>query len=356
MDRLYAAREFDQVSYVLEPAGDSAVRLVVRTARPGASTLGFGLRYEATYKASLLFTAELTDRLGTGSLTALDLRLGEQAYALAAHQRRIGTLTPWAVGIRGGYQRVPVDIYDSERRIAQGRFHVVGGSLLFGAASGTAALGGVLITGEHVRTTVATGTAPGDTTRESQTFYTLGAALRVDTRDAPVYPRRGVFVQARAEWADRAIGSGGTFAQQVVRAEVALPVGPASLLARAEAGASRGADLPPHYRFYLGGAVTYYMLPDRHRPLLGLRVQERSGAYYQILGAGVQIELPAHLVTQLRWEAGTVREDGVFEPSAWRQGIGVTLAARTPFGTFAGHFGGEPGGTYRADLDMGFAF
>ena len=356
MDRLYAAHEFERVSYVLEPASDSTVRLVVRATRPGPSTLGFGLRYEATYKTSFLVTAQFSGRLGTGSHTTLDVRLGEQAHALAAHHRRIGTLTPWALGLRGGYQRVPVDIYDATRRIAQGRFHILGGSALFGAAAGTAALGGVVVTGEHARATVATGTAPGDTTKEQQTFYTIGAMLRVDTRDAPTYPRRGLLVVARAEWADRTIGSGATFAQQVVRAEGALPAGPVSLLLHAELGSSRGADLPPHYRFFLGGAVPYFMLPDRHLPFLGLRVQERSGTSVQVVGAGLQVELPAGLVTQLRWNAGTVREDDVIDPSAWRQGIGATLAARTSFGIFAGHLAGEPGGTYRADLDLGFAF
>jgi NTE family protein len=356
MDRLYAAREFEEVSYVLEPAGDSAVRLVIRSVQPGVATLGFGLRYEATYKASLLLTAEFTDRLGAGTLSTLEARLGEQAHALASHERRIGMLTPWAVRLAAGYRRVPVDIYDASRRIAQGRFHIVSGSLFFGVASGTSALGGVVVTAEHARATVATGTAPGDTVREHRSFHTLGASLRVDTRDAPEYPRGGLLVVARADFADPAIASNGRFNQQVARVEGAIPVGPVSLLLRAEAGMSHGAELPPHYRFFLGGAVPFSMLPDRHRPFLGWRVQERSGAYYQVVGAGVQVALPAGLVTQLRWNAGTVREDGVLEPSAWRQGVAATLAARTSFGTFAGHLAGEPTGTYRAEVDLGFAF
>ena len=75
-----------------------------------------------------------------------------------------------------------------------------------------------------------------------------------------------------------------------------------------------------------------------------------------IFGAGLQVALPAGLVTQVRWNAGTVREDDVIDPAAWRQGIGATLAVRTSFGVFAGHVAGEPGGTYRAEADMGFAF
>ncbi len=62
-------------------------------------------------------------------------------------------------------------------------------------------------------------------------------------------------------------------------------------------------------------------------------------------------------MTQLRWNAGTVREDGAFEPSTWRHGIGATLAARTAFGTLAAHLAGEPsGGTYRVEVDLGFVF
>jgi outer membrane protein assembly factor BamA len=357
LDRLYAAREFERVSYVLEPVGDTAARLVISAGRRGGSRLGFGLRYETTYKASLLLTAELVGATGAAGLTTMDLRLGEQAHGLVTHQRRLGALAPWALGVRGGYQRVPLDIYDGSQRVAQGRFHVIGGSVLLGAAGATAALGGLLLTGEHLRTTVSTGATPPDSVPSERTFYTVGADLRVDTRDAPTHPRRGVLVQARAEWADRAIGSGGTFAQQLARVEGAVPAGPVSLVLRAEAGAARGADLPEHYRFFLGGAVPFYMLPDRHRPFLGLRVQERSGTHYQVVGAGVQASLPAAFIARIEWNAGTAGNEAEWEPAAWLHGAGAMLAVRTVFGTLALHAATAlPDGTYLFELDFGTGF
>jgi len=358
LDRLYATREFERVSYVLEGGADSGTRLVVRAEGHGPSTIGFGLRYEGAYKASLLFSASLLDRLGLGSFTTIDLRLGEQASFVGTYQRRIGPLRPWVLALRAGYNRVPVDRYEGGYRTAQGRFYLFGASVLLGAASGTSTIGGLVIRGEHARSALTTGAEPNTTPTEDRWLATVGAALRVDTRDAPRFPRTGLLVEARADWTDRALGSESAFSQQVVRMEAALPVlQPVSLLLRAEAGMSSGPDLPLHYLFYLGGAVPYYVLPDRHRPFLGLRVQERSGRYYQVVGAGAQVSLPAHILGLVQWNAGAVNENGAFQPEAWLHGVGATLAMRTALGTVATHLSTTAlDGPYRFDFDVGFAF
>ena len=358
MDRLQAAGDFDRVAYVLEPTSDSSVRIVVRTGGPGPSTLGIGARYEGKYKASLLFTGNLHDRFGVGSLTTLDLRLGEQLRVAAGYQRRLGTLTPWAFAARAGYDRVPVDIYTDSMRTAEARMHVSDASTFFGVAGGTAALIGVVVRGEHARTVITTG-APGDSAQEDEhTFYTLGGSLTVDTRDAPQFAHGGVFLDARTTWADPAIGSGATFRHHVLRAQAAIPAGPVvSLLLRADLGAATGDDIPPHYRFFLGGAVPHYMLPDRQLPFLGLRLQERSGRYVQVAGAGLQARLPANLFAQLLWNAGTTLETWEFSPDSWIHGVGAVAGWRTPFGTVTTYFHGEAlEGPYRFEFDLGFGF
>jgi len=358
LDRLYATREFERVSYTLEAGADSSARLVVRAEGHGPSTVGFGLRYEGAYKASLLFSASLFDRVGLGSLTTIDVRLGEQASVVGAYQRRIGPLRPWALSLRAGYDRVPVDRYEDGSRTAQGRFYLFGASLLLGAASGTSTIGGLVIRGEHARSALTTGAEPNTTPTEDRWLATVGAALRVDTRDAPRFPRAGLLVEARGDWTDRALGSESRFSQQVARVEAALPaLRQVSVLLRAEVGMSSGPDLPAHYRFYLGGAVPYYVLPDRHRPFLGLRVQERSGRYYQVVGAGVQLSLPAHILGLVQWNAGEVNESGTLQPDAWLHGVGATLAMPTALGTIALHLSSAAlDGPYRFEFDVGFAF
>ena len=358
MDRLYASRDFDQVGYVLEHTGDTGARVIVRTGTEGGSALGIGARYEGAYKASLLFTADFQDRLGTGSVTTLDVRLGEQLRAAGIYARRLGTLTPWALRFRAGYDRIPVDLYTDGQRTEEGRFHILGASALAGVAAGTAGLLGARIHGEHTITAVTTG-APADSGRgESHTHYTAGGTLLLDTRDDPALPHGGVLVRATSEWADRAIGSGATFQQHVVRASAAIPAGPlVSVLLRGDLGTSAGDELPANYRFFIGGAVPYFMLPDRHLTFLGLRIQERSGRHVQVAGAGLQVRLPADLFVQLLWNAGTVLETWSFEPGEWTHGVGTAVTWRTPFGLVAASVAGEAWeGPYRLEADLGFRF
>jgi len=357
MDRLHAAGDFDRIAYVLEPTVDSSARMVVRTGGTGPSTLGIGARYEGKYKASLLFTGSLHDRFGVGSLTTLDLRLGEQLRVAGGYQRRLGTLTPWAFAAQAGYERVPVDLYTDSVLTAAARMHVVDGSAFFGIAGGTAALMGVMVQGVYARTVITTG-AFGDSAQEDhRTFYTVGASLTVDTRDAPTYPRSGIYVDGQTSWADGAIGSGATFRRHVIRTQAAIPAGRVSLLLRADLGATTGDDVPPTYRFFLGGAVPYYMLPDRQLPFLGLRLQERSGRYVQVAGAGLQGRLPANLFVQLLWNAGTTLEKWEFSPGSWIHGVGAVAGWRTPFGTVATYVSGKAfEGPYRVEFDLGFGF
>jgi NTE family protein len=358
LDRLYASHDFDPVGYVLEPASDTGARMILQTGAGGGSTLGIGARYEGAYKASLLFTATLQDRLGTGSVAMLDVRLGEQLRAAGIYARRLGTLTPWALRFRAGYDRVPVDLYTDGVRTEEGRFHILGGSALVGVAAGTAGLLGARVHGEHAITSITTG-APGDSTREATgTFYTVGGSLLVDTRDDPVLPHGGILVRGTSEWADRAIGSGGTFQQHVVRASAAIPVGPfLSVLLRGDVGTSAGDELPAHYRFFIGGAVPYFMLPDRHLTFLGLRIQERSGRHIQVAGAGLRVRLPADLFVQVLWNAGAVLETWSFEPGEWMHGVGTAITWRTPFGIVDVGVSGEAwDGPYRVEADLGFRF
>lgn len=358
MDRLQAAGDFDRVAYTLEPTADSGARIVVRAGGTGPATLGIGARYEGKYKASLLFTGRLHDRLGVGSVATVDLRLGEQLRAAGGYERRLGAVTPWAFRARGGYDRVPVDLYSNGVRTAAARMHVLDASAFFGVAGGTAALIGITAQAEYARTVVTTG-LPGDTTQEdARTFYTVGAEFTVDTRDARTLARTGVFADGRTVWADPAIGSGATFRQHVLRTQAAIPLGPIlSVLLRADVGVTTGNDVPPHYRFYLGGAVPYYMLPDRHLPFLGLRLQEQSGRYVQVAGAGVQARLPADVFLQLSWNGGSAMEAWALDPGAWIHGAGVSLAWRSTFGTASAHLSGETfDGPYRLELDLGFAF
>jgi NTE family protein len=351
IDRLYATGDFARVTYGLETGADSATRLVVRTAAPGRSTLGAGVRYEGAYRASFLFTAHLTDRPAVGTHTTLDARLGEQLHLRVALERRVGTLTPWAIGADAQYRRVPVDVYQAGQRVARGHYFLADGGVLLGVAGGTAALGGLTVRAAHVRSAITTGPAA----RYDRTLVTGGVLLVVDTRDTPQFPRRGLLVRGRAE-RSLALSGGGDFEHYVLRARAAVPAGPVSLLLRAEAGGTSGSDIPPPYRFAVGGAVPYFLLPDEHVPFLGLRVQEWAGRFYQVAGAGAQVAVGTVGLVQLAWDGGTVADAWRVAPDTWRHGVGLTAAARTRVGWLAAQLSGEPTGVFGLELEFGAPF
>src|SRR5439155_194864 len=110
--------------------------------------------------------------------------------------------------------------------------------------------------------------------------------------------------------------------------DVHRPVRRVSLWAGATIGAS-GGEPPPHYQFFLGGANTYYLFPDRDIAFVGLRTQARRGRHVQKAELGAQWELTPDVFARVRWNAGTVLDRWSFDPARYVQGAGVELGAKT---------------------------
>jgi len=355
LDRLRATGAYGSLAYSLDALGGDSVRLVVRATEAAPAALGLGIRYDQRYKASLLFSVSLYDRLGAGSIAAVDLRAGEQAQLTASYFRRFGGVTPWIVGLRAGYDRVPFDVYQEGTRVAEGRSYLLGTGLFAGASLGTAALVGLTGSIEHARTEAAAGATGLE--NEERALLTAGAAAVVDTRNRRVLETRGVHLRAQAEWT-RDPGRGATFAQHAARARAAIPLSQRlSLLARVEAGTSTGDSLPVHRRYRLGGAVPYFVVPDRHLPFLGLRLHERSGRAYQVAGAGAQLHLARALYARVLWNGGAALETWTLDPGAWVHGVGGTLAAEIAGDLAAITMAARAiEGPWRLDFDLGFPF
>ena len=111
--------------------------------------------------------------------------------------------------------------------------------------------------------------------------------------------KSGVFFKAKGEVADRSFGSGLDFSQVSIRSEMFLPLSSrVSGLARFHLGWSEGADLPAYYRFSVGGASPYFMLPDHEAPFHGIKVQGRTGEHLQLFGLGAQVRVWRTLYTR----------------------------------------------------------
>lgn len=330
----YSSGLFASVTYRLDAVhrGDSVVSiLAVRLEEEKRDRLGFSFRYETRYKASILMSTTLRNLLQYGSVTRLDMRLGQQIQLGGQYFRRSGPGNALSLGARAEWSEVPLDFFEDGRRVAEVKVDVVNLSGFVGMALGNTALAGVIVKGEYAHNRAA---ITADTFDEKDTFYTLAALVRADTYDRDIFPSRGFGLLLKSEWADRSIGSGRTFSHNVFDADVYVPVHRyASLIVRATLGSSSGGDdLPTHYLFFLGGSSPYFVFPDRQFPFFGLETQERRGRHVQSFQLGLQIQLAERFFAVLSLNAGDTLDRWDFDPDQYLTGYGLTLGMRTPFG------------------------
>jgi NTE family protein len=330
----YSSGLFASVTYRLDSVqrGDSAVSvLAVRFEEEKRDRLGFSFRYETRYKASILISTTLRNLLQHGSVTRLDLRLGQQIQLGGQYFRRSGPGNALSLGARAEWSEAPLDFFEEGRRVAEVRVDVVNLSGFVGIAWGNTLLAGVLVKGEYAHNRA---TITADTFDEKDTFYTLAAQVRADTHDRDVFPSRGFGLLLKSEWADRSIGSGRSFSHNVFDADLYLPVHRhVSLIVRATLGNSSGGDdLPTHYLFFLGGSSPYFIFPDRQFQFFGLETHERRGRHVQSFQLGLQLQFATRFFAILRLNAGDTLERWDFDPDKYSTGYGLTLGFRTPFG------------------------
>jgi NTE family protein len=364
--RVYDTGLFQRVSYRLDPvpaadpsgaSPDSAARvLVVDVEDEGQDWVGASYRYEGRYKASILATAALRNLLLNGTTLLADLRLGEQTRVAAEFQRRSGWDLAPLVLLRGEWKRSPFDLYEDGRRVSDPRVRVGLVEAFAGAGVGYAAIVGAAIKFEG------TEADPADLVQDwaggRQEYATLSGIARLDTRDRLTFPRRGVAVLGKTEWAEGTLWGGDEFSHHVLDLDASIPVSRVvSVRVRATAGTADGPDLPPAYLFFVGGSNDFYMYPDRHFSFAGLRVEERRGQHLQAALLGAQWEFLPDLFALGQLNAAALPEEWRIDAEDWFSGFGLGAGLRSRFGSVRLMVtGGEVSGGVRFEIDVGFAF
>jgi hypothetical protein len=150
---------------------------------------------------------------------------------------------------------------------------------------------------------------------------------------------------------------GATFSHQFGELRAYVPVARwLSLWGGATVGAS-GGDPPPHYQFFLGGANSYYLFPDRDVSFAGLYTQARRGRHVQEAELGAQWQFAGNLFGRVRWNAGNVFDRWSWEPSQFVHGGAVEVAARTFAGLARVSLSGSAHRPWPiVEIDLGNAF
>jgi NTE family protein len=351
VQRVYATELFEQVSYRLDARGSDTVAIV--TVEPRRQDhVGIGVRYDDTYDASLLFVVRLRNRLGFGSSSQLDVRLGEQKRVAVEHLNVGISGSRLAAGVGAAYLQTPLFLYADGQRVGDARVDVASATTFGALLRGDAAAVGIELKGERAWQTI---TVTGVRAREQREYASGAAVVRSNTLDRASYPTRGHMLSLRSAY----FVGGEPFAQHVGHAMLALPVArDVTVLARATVGGSSPErSVPLYHLFMLGGAYPTVMFPETHIAFAGLRPEERSGAAVTQLGAAIQWEAQRRIFATLRADVGRAGPRLSADPDLYTFGLGAAVGALTPVGPVEMSGSIRPrGGRALLEISLGYPF
>lgn len=313
---------FGLVRYRLDRSGE-AVTLTVHVQERAQDRLGVGLRYDDERRAALLFSTTLHNVLRYGSVTRLDLRVGDETRAAISYLRRrgvtgrleLGTTLSWSEG----ELRLPGTIPSSTD------IEITGLSSGLGLVAGRTTYVGLEATGEFSTTELAQ--------TQDVLLFSLSGVLDHESLDRLDFPRAGADIRARWEWGVTDVVPDEAFSVLTVDARTYLPLHRrVTFDLGGYLGVARGLDLPLHRHFHVGGAHPSAVLGRTQPAFAGLASEALVGSVAQIARAGVRWAATPSLYVRLGMDVGGVASDWVFPVEDPVVGWGITLGASTVVG------------------------
>ncbi|MEQ1856769.1 MAG: patatin-like phospholipase family protein [Longimicrobiales bacterium] len=338
---------FGLVRYRLDEQADGAALTVHVQERP-RDRLGVGLRYDDERRAALLFTATLHNLLLRGSVTRLDLRVGEEMRIGASLRRRRGLTGRLGVGAAVHWSQAPLVL-----PAAQGGptdVDLWSGSLSLGLVAARSAYLGVEGVLEHA-----------EDARGQASARTAAAAIVLDheTLDRIDFPRGGLDVTGRAEWGISDVGAGGEYMTTTLDARAFLPLGSRITADLGVfAGYTQGGDLPAHERLFLGGAYRSAVFTSTHPTFQGLHGQEQMGNAVQVARVGLRLEPTTDWFLRAGVDVGASRDEWRLPLARPMTGWALSGGFRSRIGPVVGEVSKVWGGRHdpRVSVSVGRSF
>lgn len=335
INRLYATGYFSLISYRIQDDRTSSQgkSLNISFSDNEPDRVGFSMRYDSRYKASLLFGVRLRNKLSWSDQLSLDLRLGE-ILGLSTHYETPVSLKP-AVSFKTelNLYRSPIDFYDSGQQLATIEVDRVSISPSFSLRLFDDVAVEAGIKAEYYRLNEAIG---GNVLLADRQFLFSGVgSLEYNNLNRPYFPTRGFRLHLEAEATDKQFLSEATFSQMMGDLQTSIPLYDGLVIrVDALAGWSDTSDLPFHYRYYLGGISSNPLFAHRQESLWGFATQQLSGSNVAAVRAGLQFHLGRDIYLQTGWNAAHATESQSLNPENFdfNHGYGISLGALTIIG------------------------
>ena len=315
LEDLEATGLFHLVRYRLDPSAEGVGANLVLTIDEGArNRIGLGVRYDDEYRAALLFTATIHNRILHGSVTRFDLRVGEETRIAAAVSRRRGITGRFGVGIDGSWSqselRLPATL--GVRRNVE----ILNAGISFGLAATRG-------TGVSLEIDVERADLDEVGTRE---FASVSLVLDHETLDRVDVPTDGADVRGRFE-----VGEG--FTSGTLDARYYAPLHRwITVDAGVWIGHQSGDDIPAHRTLLLGGTHESTVLGRTQSTFQGLASQEQSGRVAQVGRLGLRVHLTESAYVRGGVDVGAIRQDWDLPLERPMTGWALTAGTQTLIG------------------------
>lgn len=299
LQELDATGLFGLVRYRLDREGDG-VALTVRVEERAQNRLGVGLRYDDERRAALLFTTKAHNLLRYGSLTRLDLRVGEETRAAISYQVARGVTGPVEVGMELSWSQGSLRLPVPERTATGIELTRFSGLLgIVGARNTHIAVEGL---GEW--TTMDLSGTP------DVLLTSVSAIVDHESLDRIDFPRIGAEIETRWEWGASDVPPGEDFSVLAGRGRVYLPVlWRTTLDLGGFVGVARGGGLPPHRHFLIGGAHASAIFHRTQPVFAGLEPGALAGTVAQVARVGLRWSARPNVHVRMGLDVGAVADD-----------------------------------------------
>ncbi|MEM7414846.1 MAG: patatin-like phospholipase family protein [Gemmatimonadota bacterium] len=320
---------FGLVRYRMDRRGDG-VALTVEVEEDPRDRFGIGIRYDDEYRAALLFSTTLHNRVRYGSVTRVDLRVGEETQASLAYLRRHGVTGRYEGGTSVSWSQGRLLLPSTGLPVLGPRREEIGIELSrvaswLGIVGGRTSFIGLEAEAEWA---VTDGTASGDVA-----LGMISAVLDFESLDRADLPSSGADVRIRWGVGISDLTEGSNFSQLTAHAVGFVPLHERIVLdAGGFLGSARGDDLPIHRTMFLGGAHRSVLFQHTEVPFFGLDREELNGRHAQVGRIGLRIHPFRDTFVRFGAEAGGAAPQWGFPLDDLVVGWGIQLGTQTPVG------------------------
>ena len=340
---------FALARYRLDQQGDG-VALTVTVDERSRDRLGVGLRYDDERRAALLFTATVHHVLTYGSVSRLDLRVGEESHVAFSLRRRRGLTGRLGVGFDARWSQGSLLLPPAEG--GRTDIDVWRGSVSLGLSPARAAYLGLELAGEW------TSASRGSSDPASVSLVSGSVVLDHETLDRIDFPRLGVDVTGRLEWGMSDVAEAGWFSSTIFDAAFYVPIHPRLVVdVGVFAGYTRGVDLPSHRRLFLGGAHRSAVFRATQPTFQGLESQAQPGRAVQVGRLGIRAEVSTDWFVRGGVDVGAARDTWRAPLSVPMTGWAISAGFRSRIGPVVGELSKVWGNhDPRASVSVGRSF